>query len=130
MIGVLMQVIHEPHAVNGMDLVFGLKDVITIGGGIIATLTAFFTLKFGQKANEKEMETLKDDIAAEKLTRHSMKKEIVNDSKERELVIHHRIDKTQEDFKIDREKTQEEFKAINHNLSKILGILENQPKGK
>jgi hypothetical protein len=105
--------------VSGMDLVFGIKDIITIGGGIIATLTAFFTLKFGQKSNEKEMETLKSDIAAEKLTRHSMKKEVVNDSKERELVIHNRIDKTQDDFKNENEKNSKEFSKINDTISGV-----------
>jgi gas vesicle protein len=128
MTGILLQAAPQ---INGMtDVVFGLKDVGIIVGGIIATLSAFLLLK-GQVAGleeklqaqrtafDKEIAKVENDIAAEKLTRHSNKKEYMIALKEKEETIHKRIDKTQEDFKKAQDKTQEEFNKINETISGV-----------
>jgi len=128
MTGILLQ---AATPVNGMtDVVFGLKDVGIIVGGIIATLSAFLLLKaqvggLEEKLQaqatsfEKEITKVENDISAEKLTRHSNKKEMMTALKEKEETVHKRIDKTQEDFKKAQDKTQEEFNKINETISGV-----------
>lgn len=139
MLGILLQMAQQP--INGMDVVFGIKDVITIGGGIIATVTAYLTLKFEFKAFkesvvvdlanlnkeiDKDISTIQEEIMNAKRGRHAIKKELTDLIKEKEETAMKRIDKTQEEMKEYVKTTNAEFKEINSKLDKIIGSLDNK----
>lgn len=132
-------------AVNGMDLVFGAKDTAMLIGGIVSLATAYLTLKFSfnahKDATQVKFETMKSehykDVAALKEEtlnatngRRAIKKEMMAALGEKFDVVNLRVDKTQEEIKTHKGEVQSEFKEINMNLNKILGILETQQKGK
>ena len=122
--------------INGMnDVVFGIKDLITIGGGIVATVTAYLTLKFNfnahKEAQEKENVRLKEEMISVKSTKKAFKADVLERIKEVDEHNRARIDKTQMEMSNYKNKTDEEFKQINSNIakvqsdtSKILGIVE------
>jgi gas vesicle protein len=128
--------------INGMtDVVFGVKDLGIVVSGAIATITAWLTLKFSfnahkdstkvkfdtmEKEHTKEADTLKLEITAAKMGRHAIKKELVHLVSEKFDVANLRIDKTQEDIKEHKSVVQNEFKEINSNLNKIIGMLEKK----
>ena len=125
--------------VNGMnDVVFGIKDLMTIGGGIIGVSTAYLTLKFKAEAKEKADEKRFDDIEKlyskeiEEIKKHnteeimniqngkrSMKKELINLIDKESETARKRIDKTQLEMKAYSEKTDQEFKEINNSISNV-----------
>lgn len=121
--------------VQGMtDVVFGFKDLITIGGGLIATGGTILTLKLNAKATEKANEKRFKDIeerAAEDKTkfheelmnatngRRAIEKKASMDLKEKDMLIQKRIDKTQDKLDKEIEKNAEEFKQINSAISGI-----------
>lgn len=120
--------------INGGEISFGIKDMITLVIGIVGVSGAFITLRLNfsaekeatrvkfegvQKEHDKEFESLKSDISAEKLTRHSNKKEMSRDTKEKLDVVHNRIDKTQLDFNKEIDKNREEFGKINTTMSGV-----------
>jgi len=82
-------------------------------------LTAYFALKYGQKALEKENVELKEKILAIQSGKHAMKKELERKHKEDLEVVHNRIDKTQTDFKAENDKNREEFSKINVTMSEV-----------
>lgn len=121
-----------------MDITFSLANLITIGGGIIATLTAFLKLQYDQKAetkativrfetmereHEKEVESLKSLITHNKNGKHAMKKELTALIEKEALVTKNRIDSTQKEMKENQAKTDAEFKEINGKLSEIIGYV-------
>jgi len=110
--------------VNGMsEIVFGGKDLITIGGGIVATVTAYLTLKFNfnahKDATEKENDRLKEEMRTIKSTKKALKMEVFEKIKEVDEHNRARIDKTQVEMRQYKDKTEEEFKVINNNISKV-----------
>ena len=122
----------SPQDIN--NIVFGVKDLITIGGGIVATVTAYLTLKFTldafKTATEKEFTDIKsvsdEKFLAVKHGKNAIKKELeekIVDLKEMSMA---RIDKTQERMEGFQKDNQVEFKEINGKLNKILGLLENK----
>jgi len=129
--------------VNGMDVVFNVKDTIMLVGGIVSLATAYLTLKFSfnahkdstqvkfenmQKEFDKELEILKIENTSSKMGRHAIKKELIHLVGEKFDVANLRIDKTQDDIKEHKSVVQSEFKEINSNLNKIVGMLEAQQK--
>jgi len=136
MVGLLLEV-------NGTDLVFGVKDMITLIIGIVGVSTAFITLQLNfksfkdsvkvkfetmEKEYDKEVEALKIEDTGAKMGRHSIRKEVTQLVNDKFDVANLRIDKTQEDFKAHKTEVQSEFKEINMNLNKIVGMLEAQQK--
>lgn len=138
--GILLQVASVP--VNGMtDVVFGIKDIFTIGVGIIATVTAYLTLKFELKAfkeatqkkmddidklHDKEVAILKEDLMNAKRGRNAIKRELLDDIKDKNEMAMKRIDKTQSEMKEYVNTTNAEFKEINSKLDRILGKMEEK----
>jgi TolA-binding protein len=145
---VLLDTLTTTNAVNGMnEIVFGLKDLITIGGGIVATVTAYLTLKFGfnayKEASEKRFKDIetrnkeeKERLVKEydekimniKHGKNAVKKELDAKIDKLEEMTKLRIDKTQERLESFQRDNQQEFKQINEGLNKILGLLESQKK--
>ena len=130
-------------AVNGMDIVFGVKDTAMLIGGIVSLATAYLTLKFSHNnfkdATNTRFETMKSELGKDitKIEeaqldatngRRSIKKELLEVVKEKFDVANGRIDKTQEDMRVHKTEVTTEFKDINQNLNKIIGMLESQQK--
>jgi hypothetical protein len=139
MLGLLLQV-------NGLeDVVFSLGNIITIGGGAVATLTAFLKLQYNQKAEEKatavrfetiekeyrkeintvekeyrkEVETINNSIVHVQNGKRALRKELLEIIKEKDEMTRARIDKTQSEMKAYSEKTDQEFKEINSSISNV-----------
>jgi len=128
-------------AVNGMDIVFGLKDTIMLVGGIVSLATAYLTLKFSFNAfkdatqvkfdtmkteHDKDVNSLKEEASHATNGRRAIKKEMIDIIGEKFDVVNLRIDKTQDDVKTHKTEVQSEFKEINSNLNKIIGMLEKK----
>jgi len=101
------------------ETTFHFKDAVMLVGGIISLAGSYFTLKYGQKATDKEVVHLKEEIMAAKSGRHALKKEICGDLDKREDVIMRRIDKTQNEHKEFAAKTDNEFKDIILNIGQV-----------
>jgi len=128
--------------INGMtDLTFTLANIITIGAGVIATMTSFLKLQYDQraeakatvvrfetteKANQKEMEELNVKILHVTNGKRALKKDLINMIEKESEVAKSRIDKTQERIEDYKKATDSEFKEINGALNKIIGLLEAQ----
>jgi len=128
--------------INGMtDLTFTLANIITIGAGVIATMTAFLKLQYDQraeskatvvrfetteKANDKEIEELNNKILHVTNGKRALKKDLIGMIEKEAEVTKARIDKTQERMEVDKKENQAEFKEINGSLNKIIGLLEAQ----
>ena len=137
----MFQILTQISTVN--DVTFTLGNLITIGGGIIATLSAFFKLQYDQKGETKativRFETLEKElekqclISDEKILhvtngKRAMKKDLVGMIEKEAETTKARIDKTQERLERSDIKNQAEFKEINGSLNKIIGLLESQKK--
>jgi len=129
--------------VNGMtDVVFGVKDLITIGGGVVATVTAYLTLKLNMSAKEKadekrfsdiehnhtkEISELKQEHKEQVMSlnhgKNAIKKELEIKIDKLEEMTKSRIDKTQERMEKLHSDNQLEFKEINAKLNQILGFV-------
>jgi len=140
MLSTLLQVTQQ--SINGMtEVVFGVKDIFTIGGSIIATVTAYLTLKFELKAfkestlkklddidrvHDKFLAFTKEELINAKRDRNSIKRELLDDIKEKNDTSMKRIDKTQLEMKEYVNTTNAEFKEINSKLDRILGKMEEK----
>jgi predicted nucleic acid-binding Zn-ribbon protein len=106
--------------VDGMSgMTFTLKDVIYILGLVLPIAGMLFKQNANNKASNREIESLKEDSLNSKNGRRAIKKELTIFIEKDSDVLHKRIDKTQEDFKEYRGKTDEEFKSINEKLATI-----------
>jgi len=110
--------------IQGMsDVIFGVKDLITIGGGVIATVTAYLTLKFEFKAHkeayEKEIVLLREELLNARNGRRAIEKKSAMDLKEKDDLIQRRIDKTQDKLEKEIEKNTQEFNKINETISGV-----------
>lgn len=113
MSGILSQVL----AMN--DFAFNLKDLIMLVGGIVSLLGAFYALKYGQKASDREITLLNEEVMSGKRGRNAIKREILDLVKEKDEATRARIDKTQAEMKSYSEKTDQEFKEINNTISGV-----------
>ncbi len=135
MLDLLLQV--PVSAMNDVTFTFG--DLITIGGGAIATLTAFLKLQYDQrseakativrfetieKESEKEVNDLKDNILHVQNGKRALKKDLEATIEKQSELVKNRIDKTQERMEKNKEENQAEFKEINKQLNTIIGLLE------
>jgi len=139
MLGTFFQVASQPQVVNGMsDVMFGVKDLITIGGGIVGVTIAFITLKHShnsfKEAAEKEFKSikakseenvkeLKESILLASTKKNAMRMEFKEMIEKVDDITHKRIDAVRDDLKTYTNKTDVEFKALNASLSKIEGML-------
>jgi len=131
-------------AINGMtDVTFNVKDLGIVLSGAIATVTAWLTLKFSfnafKEATQVKFDTMKTEhdkdiamIHESQLDatngRRSIKKELMQALKEDKEMLNSKIDKTNEDLRIHKTEVTSEFKDINQNLNKIIGMLESSTK--
>ncbi len=135
MLDLLLQV--PVSAMNDVTFTFG--DLITIGGGAIATLTAFLKLQYDQrseakativrfetieKESKKEVNDLKDNILHVQNGKRALKKDLEATIEKQSELVKNRIDKTQERMEKNKEENQAEFKEINKQLNTIIGLLE------
>jgi septal ring factor EnvC (AmiA/AmiB activator) len=106
--------------INAMtDVSLNVKDVVMLIGGIVSLLSVFFALKYGLKATDKEISTVKEEIMNNKRGRHAMKAELMDAIKEKDEMTRARIDKTQSEMKAYSEKTDQEFKEINSTIAGV-----------
>jgi len=101
------------------DVTFTLKDVLYIIGLLGGIAGGYFSLKAAVKGLKDDQKTIKEDMVNIRNGKRAMKKELLEVIKEKDLVVHERINKTQEDLKEFRTRTDEEFKTINSNMSDI-----------
>jgi len=118
----LLQVAHEAHNVS--EFTFYLKDVVILMGGVVTISGVYLKLMLKIKGLEDANTILKEDVISASRGRHATKKECFEKIAENHEVVMNRIDKTQADLKDYTKETNAEFKSINENLHKILGLLE------
>jgi hypothetical protein len=132
-------------AVNGGELVFGIKDVITLVLGILGVSTTFLTLQLNfnshkeatkvkfdtikkendsktetiEKDFEKEIKSVREELISVKSSKRAQKAEFMEIIKEKDAATRARIDKAQGDIKELTNSTNDEFKSINTNISDI-----------
>ena len=113
---------------------FTLANLLTIGGGVVATLSTFFKLKYDQKSHcesthvrfetmereyEKENKLLREELLFLKGNKKAQKVEFMEIIKEKDEATRSRIDRTQQDVRDLNTATTNEFKLINTNISEI-----------
>lgn len=133
------EILLQVNAMNDVTFTFG--DLITIGCGLIMTVSVFLKLQFDQKADskatvvrfetmekehEKEVSDLKDNILHVQNGKRALKKDLIGMIEKETGVLNRRVDKTNERAEEDKKENQAEFKEINGKLNKILGLLENK----
>ena len=139
MLSTLLQV--TPN-INGMsDVTFTLGNLITIGGGALATATAFFKLQYDQKSetkativrfatmekdHSKEVEKLNGLFLQSQKAKRDMKAELLLKIEKESEISMKRIDKTQSEMKEYSNKSDAEFKEINSKLDQIIGFSQNK----
>ena len=132
-------------ATIGKESMVSLEFVITIIAGLIATGTAFLTLKFGhlklkektedkfetiEKQFSKEVNDLKNELSKEvndlkaeilsiKAGKNAMRKDMERKHEKAEKILHGRVDKLQTELKEDRINNNKEFNSINRELGEI-----------
>jgi len=102
---------------NISDLIFTGKDLIYILTFVVSGLLAWFKMQSDKDKHASRIQSLEnslihiEDLHKEKLA--DIRKELT----EKEVVLHRRLDKTQEDMRSHANKTDLEFK----NLSEKMG---------
>jgi septal ring factor EnvC (AmiA/AmiB activator) len=116
----MLELLQVQQPINAMtDVSLNVKDVVMLIGGIVSLLSVFFALKYGLKATDKEISTVKEEIMNNKRGRHAMKAELMDAIKEKDEMTRARIDKTQSEMKAYSEKTDQEFKEINSTIAGV-----------
>ena len=120
------------------DVTFTFGDLITIGGGAIATLTAFLKLQYDQRSEskativrfetmEKEMKqqfsALTESLIDAKTKKNAIRAELNESIEKKDETTHKRIDAVRNDLKEYINKTDMEFKELNSGVSEIKGML-------
>jgi hypothetical protein len=136
MIDTLLQITAPINAIN--DVTFNFGDLITIGGGAVATLTAFIKLQYDQRSeakatvvrfetiekdNNKEIDSLKELLIEVKVKKNAMRAETTELIEKKDVITHKRIDAVRDDLKEYTNKTDLEFKELNNGVSEIKGML-------
>ncbi len=134
MLDLLLQV--PVSAMNDVTFTFG--DLITIGGGTVATLTTFLKLQYDQRAEakativrfetlekelSKELDTIKEVLMETKVKKNAMRAELNEVIEKKDAITHKRIDAVRDDLKDYSNKTDIEFKELNNGVSEIKGML-------
>jgi len=113
---------------NGMDIMFNLGDLITLGVIIVPAIIGYTRLQGKTKNNEDSISSLlekqKDDILHITNGKRAIKKDLIQMIEKESEVTKNRIDKTQERMEKLNDANQIEFKSINEKLNRILGLLE------
>jgi alpha-mannosidase len=113
---------------NGMDIMFNLGDLITLGVIIVPAIIGYTRLQGKTKNNEDSISSLlekqKDDVLHITKGKRAIKKDLIQMIEKESEVTKNRIDKTQERMEKLNDANQIEFKSINEKLNRILGLLE------
>jgi len=113
---------------NGMDIMFNLGDLITLGVIIVPAIIGYTRLQGKTKNNEDSISSLlekqKDDVLHITNGKRAIKKDLIQMIEKESEVTKNRIDKTQERMEKLNDANQIEFKSINEKLNRILGLLE------
>ena len=104
---------------NAMEATFTLKDVIYLVVLIISGLTAWFKMQRDKDKLEGAVANLKERMAGLSASKKALKEEILKTIVDKDLVLHDRINKTQNDVKENMSKVEVDFKEINSKLSNI-----------
>lgn len=104
---------------NAMEATFTLKDVIYLVVLIISGLTAWFKMQRDKDKLEGGVANLKERLAGLSASKKALKEEMVKLIHEKDLVVHDRINKAQNDIKENMSKVESDFKEINTKLSSI-----------
>jgi len=103
--------IHE-HTAQAMDLSFNTKDVVYIltlvGGG----LGAWFKLKIELSKMAAGFEVLKENQLNASNGRKGMKKELMQELKDREQILHNRVDRLRDENIKSYEKLEKRLEQI------------------
>lgn len=129
-------------SVNGLqDITFTTKDVIYIITLLIAAVSGYFIMKDQIKSLNRDVIELKDDLKktnevmekeaiASKAGRSSTRKELTEDIKAREQVLHQRIDRVRDDNIKSYEKLESQItelrKEIKQDTEKIIDAIKNK----
>jgi len=135
----MLDLLLQAQPVNAMsDVTFTLGDLITMGGGAVATISAFIKLQYDQKSeakatvvrfatmekdHEKEVSGLDEKILHIQNGKRALKKDLIIMIEKEAEITKNRIDKTQERIEEDKRQNQIEFKEINKVLNQILGYV-------
>lgn len=115
---------------NGMDIMFNLGDLITLGLIIVPAIIGYTRLQGKTKNNEDSilslLEKQKDDVLHITNGKRAIKKDLIQMIEKESEVTKNRIDKTQERMEKLNDANQIEFKSINEKLNRILGLLEKR----
>jgi len=115
---------------NGMDIMFNLGDLITLGVIIVPAIIGYTRLQGKTKNNEDSISSLlekqKDDVLHITNGKRAIKKDLIQMIEKESEVTKNRIDKTQERMEKLNDANQIEFKSINEKLNRILGLLEKR----
>lgn len=115
---------------NGMDIMFNLGDLITLGVIIVPAIIGYTRLQGKTKNNEDSilslLEKQKDDVLHITNGKRAIKKDLIQMIEKESEVTKNRIDKTQERMEKLNDANQIEFKSINEKLNRILGLLEKR----
>lgn len=109
---------------------FSTKDVIYLLVLILGGAAGYWKLissnkenqvkiKTVEKENVKEFHRFDGEVIAIKNRERGIKSELTELIKEKEAMLHNRVDKTQQEMKSYVDKTETEFKSINDNVAKI-----------
>ncbi len=112
------------------DLTFNIKDVGYLLGMVVSLLTAWFKMQINHKDSLNKManmeqkfsekfEDYKADKVAAKSGRIAVKKELIQFINDKDLIIHKRVDNTQEEIKKIVTKNEVEFKEINQSFADV-----------
>jgi len=133
----LLQVTQPINAIEGIS--FTLGNLITIGGGLVITISSFLKLQYDQKAEakativrfetvekeyEKEISAISDNILHVQNGKRALKKDLEAQIDKQAEIVKNRIDKTQDRMEKNKAENQAEFKEINKQLNTIIGLLE------
>jgi len=133
----LLQVTQQINAIEGIS--FTLGNLITIGGGLVITISSFLKLQYDQKAEakativrfetvekeyEKEISAISDNILHVQNGKRALKKDLEAQIDKQAEIVKNRIDKTQDRMEKNKAENQAEFKEINKQLNTIIGLLE------
>lgn len=110
-----------------MDLAFNTKDVIYIVGLVIGGLTAWFKVKLDkekmqskidslEKSNSKFEKQYKEDSLSAKSGRIAIKKEFAEQLKEKEQILHQRIDRVRDENIKSYEKLEVRIDELNKKV--------------
>ena len=127
--------------VQGMDLSFNTKDVIYLIGFVVSILTAWFKVKLDKEKMQtcitqlekevvKQEDLYKEEVLSAKNGRKAIKKDFADQLKEKEQIMHTRIDRVRDDniksYEKLEKKIEELEKKYDTSTQLILNAIQNK----